>query len=427
MLQIKITTAKLTRSLISCILLSSILFSAVTASDEALAKVTKSSTVKESVSTAVEQVNTAQESASPAQLTTTQDSTKDSASASTTQLTTGSINAAPTGEVSPAAVSAEVKKAINICSIDTIDKVFIAYEKTKDKEHIKSIQRQLKVGGYNPGAIDGLTGTETDHAFKALCEDFKVNKLMESEAKEVGDASKAKEPVLTTKNLAKHLVKLLYEPVPIDLSGGDCGCTRNLSGMVYGFYPYLLARGKPQMVDFSLFDRIGFQGLVLDKEGDIPQLLQWNNKSEAGKHAANVINEAHKYRVKVDMTFYASEWQNWTEKTSDNAIKNMVETASQTFHSREGNLLGWFPLVEDTSIARVDGINVHFDDFTQSANSQRLIDIVQSLAESLKNKAPALSLNIILGGWPNITKEQFTELKEILVDDEDIVDNVFLF
>lgn len=476
MLQIKITTAKLTRSLISCVLLTSISLSALAAPQEALGTkkhsalaaiaqavaqnksaaaaleqlnsakksaaevVEKVNTAKESAAQVVEKVNTAKESAaqvaekvsttkestSTEQVTTvkeTVESAKDSGSGSATELTTGAMNAAPKAVSSLAASSAKDKDTLNLCNITTIDSVFKVYEKEKDKEHIKSIQRLLNLGGYKPGVIDGLTGTDTDNAFKALCEDFQVNKVKDSEVKD----NEAKEPVVTTKNLAKHLVKLLHEPAPIVLSGGDCGCTGDESTMVYGFYPYLLAQGKPQMLDFSLFDRIGFQGLVLDKDGDIPHLLQWNKEADAGKHAANFINEAHKYRVKVDMTFYATEWQSWTEKTSDRAIKNMVKTATQEFNSNDGNSLGWLPLVENTSIARVDGINVHFDNFTQSANSQRLIDIVQSLAESLKDKALALNLNIILGGWPNITKEQFTQLKEILVDDEDTVDNVFLF
>jgi len=326
------------------------------------------------------------------------------------------------------------QEAVAICDITTIDKVFAEYQRKAGSARIKMIQAQLKVGGYDPGYIDGLTGTETDRALAQLCVDFKVDEYFkDSEAAGTGEPEK---------RLASHLIKLLDEPEPIRLNGRDCGCSRDYSTLVYGtlvygFYPYLLANGEEQEVDFSLLDRIGFHALVLDREGDIPQPLQWGNDNDADTNLAGFVNEAHKYRVKVDVTFYASDWQNWSVKTIDNAVSNIVETASRKFRSSRVNL--WrkvFPLVEDNSVVSVDGVNLYFDDYTKPADSDHLVDIVERLARELKNRGSEAELRIMLGlDWSAVNSQQFEQqfeqqlkkLTGILVDDERKVKNVFIF
>ena len=318
-----------------------------------------------------------------------------------------------TTEATTEVASAGDDKAIEICDIDEIDAAFKAYERNESREQIKRIQTLLKVFGYDPGYIDGQMGTDTDGALARLCLEYKVGEYL------MGNEQSKNNPL---KYLATHLISLLEAPGPIQLSGDGCGCSRDFSAMVYGFYPYLLSRGEEQKVDFSLFDRIGFNMQVLDKEGDIPNRLQWRDESDSGKNIARFISKAHKHRVKVDVTFYLSDWQNWSDKTIDNAVKNIVETASQEFHGSDANLWRkFFPL-------SVDGVNLYFDNYTQPNNSSRLIDIVQSLAEELKAKGSATKLNIMLGfDRPGISSKLFEKYKDILVDDDDTIENVFIF
>ena len=318
------------------------------------------------------------------------------------------LGAAP--EVAPAGDD----KAIEICEIHKIDTAFKAYEGNESREQITRIQVLLKVFGYDPGprGIDGLLGTDTDGALVRLCQDYKVGEyLMDNE--------QSKNNPL--KYLATHLISLLEMPGPIHLSGDGCGCSRDFSTTVYGFYPYLLSRGEEQIVDFSLFDRIGFNMQILDKEGDIQNRLQWKDDNDSGKNIAGFISNAHKHRVKVDLAFYLSDWQHWSDKTIDNAVKNIVETANQEFHGSDTNLWRkFFPL-------KIDGINLYFDNYIQSSKGSRLVDIVQNLVEELKGTGSAMKLNIMLGpDWPGISSEQLEGLKGVLADDN-TVDNVFIF
>ena len=343
------------------------------------------------------------------------------ATAATTAVTTAvTASTAATTEATTEGASATDDKAVDICDIHTIDTAFKTYERKKSAEQVKRIQLLLRVFGYDPGKIDGRMGTDTDGALLRLCTDYKVDEYLMDNEQSKGDP---------LKHLVPHLVSLLEEPGPIQQSGDECGCSRDFSAMVYGFYPYLLARGEEQAVDFSLFDRVGFNMQVLDKEGEIPERLQWSDESESGKNITSFISKAHKHRVKVDVTFYASDWQSWSEKTIGNAVNNIVETAGQKLHGSGANL--WRQFFPES----IDGVNLYFDNYTLSSDSSRLIDIIESLAEELKHEGSAANLNIILGlDGPGISKQQFKKLnghfkslKDILVGDDDMIENVFIF
>ena len=220
----------------------------------------------------------------------------------------GDAEAETQGEASTEATEEEVKE---LCDISTIDEVFKEYEKAVGPEQIKKIQLQLKIGGHDPKEIDGRTGPHTDAAFAQLCVDAGVDEHFK--AQEDMDAGEAR------KRLARHLVALLFKPT-INLTGGDCGCSRDFSALVYGFYPYLQAAGETQEVDLSLLGRIGFHALVLNKAGEIQDDLQW--RSDNG-NVADFIHEAHQHRVKVDVTFYMPDWQAWDFTAIDKAAKNI--------------------------------------------------------------------------------------------------------
>ena len=312
----------------------------------------------------------------------------------------------------------------DICDISTIDKVFEVYKQQKESWQIKKIQQQLKVRGFAPGDIDGKTGPQTDSALARLCVDFKVDEFFKAE--------ESKGLMDPTKHLAEHLVKLLSGPVPIHLSGDNCGCSRDFSAMVYGFYPYLLlAHGEEQVVDYSLLERIGFSALVLDDAGNIQDRKQWSNAYNSGKNIARFINEAHKHRVKVDVTFNASNLTKWNENEIDNAVKNIVETADQKFHSSGVNF--WrraFPLVEDISTVSADGVNLYFDYKAISGSNDRLSEIVTKVYERLKQSGSSAQLNIMLDLNLNrldSDEQKFPDLKNILVGDAAAVEKVLIF
>lgn len=216
---------------------------------------------------------------------------------------------------------------------------------------------------------------------------------------------------------------------PIKLSGDGCGCSRDFSSLVYGFYPFWLATEKIQVVDFSFFDRIGFYALSLNAQGNIQNHLQWSNNW----NIAEFINKAHKHKVKVDLTVYASDWQAWSEEVMNNAVDSIVTTVTQQFHSNTKKWRTYFPFVDDTSSVSTDGVTLFFDDYTLSDSGKSIVSLVTKIAKRLNDKGSDAKINILLGLKLGSVKQNislFESLASIVLDTEGSkakVDYIFTF
>ncbi len=274
-----------------------------------------------------------------------------------------------------------------------------------NEAQIKRIQQQLQYAGYQPQYVDGIVGPETLNALAQLCTDFQVETtgniavelnerlqamariypsgwqvLVEGEVFKQWQAQKAPKPMVPKLE-------------PLQLTGGGCGCSREFKAKVYGFYPYWLASTEPQQLDFSLYDRISYFKLEIDSNGDFSKPLHWDDKY----HIADFINLAHKHRVKVDLTLQTSGWRDWSPQMEDNAVFNIAGMATQTYHATDTQWLRkLLPLVEDDSSVRADGVTLFFDDYARYADSARLADIVDRVADRLEQSSAATSLNVML-------------------------------
>ncbi len=190
-----------------------------------------------------------------------------------------------------------------------------------------------------------------------------------------------------------------------------------------------MTKDGPQQVDFSLLDRIGFYALSLNQKGEIQNHLQWQNRW----NAADFINEAHKFRVAVDLTLYATDWQKWSDKVINDAASNTVKTVTQTFKTSNTNILRTIlPFVKDTSFATADGVTLFFDNYTTPDTGKIIVTFVTKVAELLDDAEADVSLNIILGMDMNNAKKEllFEELGDILLNNKKgkhLVDYMFTF
>jgi hypothetical protein len=356
--------------------------------------------------------------------------------------------------------AAAADKAASDCSIASIDTSFNARypkaEHTRHKKEISEIQTLLKAVGYHPGKIDGWLGPDTDKALSQFCHSFKVDERLKQH-NENTDETSTLDLVTLTIDLLAGIADKADKPKEILLSGGGCGCLRDFSALVYGFFPYWLADGKQQLVDFSLFERIGYFALKLDERGHIKRKLHF--PADAGSHPniAGFINRAHKYRVKVDVTFIASSWQTWNVDQIEKAVENIFKTVTREYEIAAPS---WWrknlPLVENNSTVHADGINLYFDNYDDSNNGSTLARIVKQLSLKLKQAESEVQLNIMLGlnladvdrrplkevdqasvelgtQFLAIKKQfrkleaRFKALEKILVTDPDMVDRVFIF
>lgn len=276
---------------------------------------------------------------------------------------------------------------------------------------VKDIQIRLFSAGYHPGRIDGLLGGDTYTALGQFCR------------------SRSKGGHLNPNDLATSLEDLLKEmpDLPareISLSGGGCGCSRSFkeNSLVYGFYPHWLADGKEHVLDFSLFDRIGFFALELNRQGAVEHELQWPSNTGVQPNVADFISQAHKHMVEVDVIFRAASWQNWDSIEINRATDIIVDTVTRKYKNEVAPV--WRKHVS------ADGVNLFFDDYANSAtreNWRKLLKFVNRspvTPEDLESRVRFVNEQAKLAGkpppvptshnLPNLSDEEQNDLVKII-------------
>ncbi len=238
----------------------------------------------------------------------------------------------------------------------------------------------------------------------------------------------------------------------LHLSDDSCGCSRDFSSLVVGFYPFWQAVEQDRVVDFSLFDRMDLYAFSLDKDNRLQAYPNWDNE-----HTKDFFKKAHKYKVKVDHTIYLSNWQHWEQADLTRAAELIANYAAQNIEDAvltEGKDLASSNKKNQESSKNADGITLYFDDYRKDASGKIITDFIEQLTGRLTPKDTWLArldrrlelvnkkgydLNIILGMGFDKDKETdketdtdtneqlFEALLSILEEDSGPIDNVYLF
>jgi hypothetical protein len=157
---------------------------------------------------------------------------------------------------------------------------------------------------------------------------------------------------------------------PVQWSGKTCNCVHdNLSGEVYGFYPYWLAGGN-QYIDFSVTTRVGFYALDFDDSGSIPNASWWSGQD------IGFIREAQTYGSKVDLVLYRNDWETWGRRSASakaEAFNKLADNIDALLNApMPGLLQGLKPYVSlglSTRPVMGDGVTLFFDNYPNDNES----------------------------------------------------------
>lgn len=173
---------------------------------------------------------------------------------------------------------------------------------------------------------------------------------------------------------------------PIQWRGSGCGCVLDdLSGTVYGFYPFWLANGKEQTVNFSVLSRVAYYGLSFDDKGIIKQTNNAHNDitilsaDDTGKNPqVAFIETARKHNSKVDWVIHndKSYWDRWKTLTYPSRV-SVLETLTESIVSLlTSQITDNFSKIKQTLTlgalappTRGDGVTLYFNDYPDDPES----------------------------------------------------------
>ena len=223
-------------------------------------------------------------------------------------------------------------------------------------------------------------------------------------------------------NNVEPMIAVLYKKVPefnpqtpIQWDSEGCGCVLDqLSGTVYGFYPFWLANnGGEQRVNFSVLSRVAYYGLSFDDKGNILQTNNTNNKvsilsgdGQINSDMNDFIHVAHKHNSKVDWVIQNDRlyWDHWKslafgtrvimfESLADN-IARLLTTQLTSKLDQLNQVLSLGLLSPQT---QGNGVTLYFNDYPDDPES---IVLFNNFFENLKDKLRAANgdyfVNIML-------------------------------
>lgn len=246
-----------------------------------------------------------------------------------------------------------------------------------------------------------------------------------------------------SKQLADRAQKIASSKLtPIVLDDDDCGCVRNFSDNVYGFYPYwraTQARNSEEgveaaqplpAIDYSIYNRIAYYALTLEESGEITTPLHWNSGGKLG----NFINKAHRHKTAVDLVIYSNHWSQWKDNTLQASVMSVYNQLLLKVEYKESGVMAYVPFLNKT-VASPDGVTLYFDGYFENrASRYKIVEFVSQLYERLEDLDRDYRINILLDTSSTElegTEDLFKDLKPLLVSDQaeipSYVDSLLLF
>jgi hypothetical protein len=349
--------------------------------------------------------------------------------------------------------------------------------KDYDKERIREIQKILRQSIHESVPSDGIVGPLTIAAAKTYCHTSESYKLTEQDLEALKSQSEVPEEIrqLEGKIIPDEIIEMVkllqnveypneellrqalreiagvtepyesqiikqarkvhlfsdYQDKEINWTGGGCGCVlEDLSGVVYGFYPFWLAAPEQedersevneeeretaikgddhtQIIDFSVLSRIGYYAVSLDLHGHIvdnegKRIEFPTSDKDDGK--ADFINVARDHRTKMDLVVYVDKWKwkvwrlfDWG--TFQGVTDRIVAIITRKLTNRLINRVKPVITFGNKPVPSMwDGITLYFEGQGDGNNTDAgyfILTFIRELREKLNAAGEGPGLNILL-------------------------------
>ena len=190
---------------------------------------------------------------------------------------------------------------------------------------------------------------------------------------------------------------------PLKWAGGGCACSpTRTDNEVIAFIPYWLAGETALPVDFSLFTRLQYMGVVLNDNGTYLRPPGWDSRG------GGFAREARRHGTRLDLVLYRRDWASLLalpeaqrDTVAHTAARNAVALADTRRDDLQTELDGLMLPAWQESAYVYDGITVFFEDSPTDAVQQKayarfLHLMLQRLVAEMQATQRRYHLNIVV-------------------------------
>jgi hypothetical protein len=281
-------------------------------------------------------------------------------------------------------------------------------------DKVTALKKALESLAKEPGVDPALLGAGLDEAFSGIQELRNKKVLCEAQDKLRGENySKGIYLTYLAPLIESVAQKKITNVGQINITGSKCGCALDdLSGVVYGFYPYWKPQDKPQAINFRLLNRIVYYGLTIDGNGDFKRGTQPFDIENGGRLENDFVRVAHQHNSRVDWMIQKNEWSDWLSSPTSSKVA--------FFKRIEANVLTLLTTQRNDTASRLrpytsfglagpprrgDGITLYFPEYPDDPESKALFNTFY-LALRTEMDKHGLWLNVL------VSQDTLTEDKQ---------------
>jgi hypothetical protein len=283
------------------------------------------------------------------------------------------------------AVTSKIGMGLGMCRLNSPrNNAYVAGLRISD-DQLASLKKELEV--LKPQAGDGLKllGAGLDETFSQIAVLRARNELCDEATKLKGEdyvrGIYLAYLAMPVESAARK--KIPDEIAPIKIKGSDCGCALDdLSGVVYGFYPYWKKQKGPQAINFRVLNRMAYYGVTIDNGGDFRLGANSFNAQDGSPGENEFVRVAHQYNSKVDWMVQKNDWDGeWktssvtTKETFFKKLEANIVTLLSTHRTDTASALRpytSFGLAGPTR--RGDGVTLYFPDYPDDSDARALFN-----------------------------------------------------
>jgi hypothetical protein len=308
------------------------------------------------------------------------------------------------------AVMSKIAMGLGMCPLNSPrNNAYVAGLRISDDE-VKALKMALE-GLNKQSPIDpALLGAGLDETFSGIADLRKRTALCNGSDKRRGEnyVKGIYETFLAMpiENAARK--KMPSEIGTIKIQGSKCGCALDdLSGVVYGFYPYWKKQDAPQPINFRLLNRMAYYGLTVDNGGEFWRGAQPFNVHDGSPGENDFVRVAHQYNSKVDWMIQKNNWTDgWASSPATNKEAffkkmemNIVALLTAHRNDTASKLRPYTSFGLAGPTRRGDGVTLYFPGYPDDAESKSLFNTFYLALRGEMDK---------LGLWLNVLVSQDT-------------------